>query len=161
VSAFPKKSPGKCFSGVIFFSGWIVFTFFSFDFFCALVKRLSVKGTQRRDNKYFDDKYFGRFVSCLFGAFLDKGSSKTRLKKIRGGPSVLWGASSPVRCARAGAERRGGGLCADPACEVILGKKKSRDRACTKFQTKQSTYVHCFLFSIWFLFFFCCPLPGP
>jgi hypothetical protein len=35
------------------FSGEILLTFFSFDFFVALVKRLSVRETQKRDKKCF------------------------------------------------------------------------------------------------------------
>jgi hypothetical protein len=42
LSAFPKKSPGNCFFGGDFFPEWHSFTFFSLDFFIALVKRLSV-----------------------------------------------------------------------------------------------------------------------
>jgi hypothetical protein len=48
-----KFTTGNIFSGEDFFSGWICLTFFSFDFFVALVKRLSVRGTQKRDEKCF------------------------------------------------------------------------------------------------------------
>jgi hypothetical protein len=40
------------FRGGIFFPGGF-FSFFSFDFFVALVKRLSVRGTQKRNKKCF------------------------------------------------------------------------------------------------------------
>jgi hypothetical protein len=45
LSTFPKKSPGN------FFLGDFFLTSFPFDFFVALVKRLSVRGTQKRDKK--------------------------------------------------------------------------------------------------------------
>jgi hypothetical protein len=52
----------------------------------ALVKRLSVRGTQKRDEKCFtgraSDFFPCRFFLLRFWAFLDKGNSKTRLKKI-------------------------------------------------------------------------------
>jgi hypothetical protein len=51
LSAFQKNSPGKYFfGGGIFFPGGF-FDFFSFEFFVALVKRLSVRETQKRDKK--------------------------------------------------------------------------------------------------------------
>jgi hypothetical protein len=51
LSTFQKKKPGKYFfRGKIFFLGDFS-TFFPFDFFVALVKRLSVRGTQKRDKK--------------------------------------------------------------------------------------------------------------
>jgi hypothetical protein len=53
LSTCQKKSPGKYFFKGGFFSGWIFPTSFSFDFFVALVKRLSVRGTQKRDKKCF------------------------------------------------------------------------------------------------------------
>ena len=50
-------SGGLFFSGGIFlgdfFSGGFFLTPFPFDFFVALVKRLSVRGTQKRDKKSF------------------------------------------------------------------------------------------------------------
>jgi hypothetical protein len=50
LSAFPKSSRGK-----YFFGGGVVwvdfFSLFFFRFFIALVKRLSVRGTQKRDQK--------------------------------------------------------------------------------------------------------------
>jgi hypothetical protein len=51
LSTFQKKSPGKYFFGRNFFSGCFFLTSFPFDFFVALVKRLSVRGTQKRDKK--------------------------------------------------------------------------------------------------------------
>jgi hypothetical protein len=48
LSTFLKSSPGKNFSGV-----GISFTFFLPNFFIALVKRLSVRGTQKHDYKIF------------------------------------------------------------------------------------------------------------
>jgi hypothetical protein len=58
---------------------------FPLDFFGALVKRLSVRGTQKRDKKSFTGRasnFFSpyRFFLVRFWAFLDKGkgNSKTR-----------------------------------------------------------------------------------
>jgi hypothetical protein len=53
LSAFPKNHRGNIFSGGEFFLGDFVLTPFPFDFFVALVKSLSVKGTQKRDKKSF------------------------------------------------------------------------------------------------------------
>jgi hypothetical protein len=52
LSAFQKKSPGD------FFAGCFVLTFFPFDFFVALGKRLSVRGTQKRDEKVLRGRAF-------------------------------------------------------------------------------------------------------
>jgi hypothetical protein len=67
-----KKSPGK-----YFFGGggnfWVIFlTSFPFDFFVALVERLSVRGTQKRDKKSFTGScvYFFSPVPIFFSAFL-------------------------------------------------------------------------------------------
>jgi hypothetical protein len=53
----------------------------------ALVKRLSVRGTQKRDKKSFTGRasiFFPLTIFLVrFWAFLDKGNSKTRLKKSR------------------------------------------------------------------------------
>jgi hypothetical protein len=54
LSTFQKNSPGKYFFGFRgVFSGVFFLTFFSFVFFVALVKRLSVRGTQKRGKKCF------------------------------------------------------------------------------------------------------------
>jgi hypothetical protein len=47
LNPFQKNQRGNIFSGGFFL------TSFSFDFFVALVKRLSVRGTQKRDKKSF------------------------------------------------------------------------------------------------------------
>jgi hypothetical protein len=47
-----KKTPGKYFFGRIVF-GCFVLTSFPFDFVVALVKRLSVRGTQKCDKFFF------------------------------------------------------------------------------------------------------------
>jgi hypothetical protein len=52
MSTFQKKNHrGNIFSGGNFFLGDFFLTPFPFDFFVALVKRLSVRGTQKRDKK--------------------------------------------------------------------------------------------------------------
>ena len=82
-----SKTREKNCTGEIFFAGGFS-TFFPFDFFVALVKRLSVRGTQKRDKKVLGGRasiFFPpyRFFLVRFWAFLDKGNSKTRLKKSR------------------------------------------------------------------------------
>jgi hypothetical protein len=47
-----KIHRGNIFRGGFFFPGGFL-TFFSFDFFVALLKHLSVRGTQKRDTKCF------------------------------------------------------------------------------------------------------------
>jgi hypothetical protein len=49
LSTFQKQLPGKYFFGGDFFSGEFFLTPFPFDFLVALVKHLSVRGTQKRD----------------------------------------------------------------------------------------------------------------
>jgi hypothetical protein len=87
LSAFQKNSPGKWFFG----GGDFFWTFFSIEFFVALVKRLSVREKKKnviknvlrgRASKFFP---LADFFNCglAFGAFLDKGNSEMRLKKSR------------------------------------------------------------------------------
>jgi hypothetical protein len=61
---FKKKSPGNIFS--IFFPGDLFLTSFSFVFFVALVKRLSVRGTQRRDEKVLRGRASNLFPFAVF-----------------------------------------------------------------------------------------------
>jgi hypothetical protein len=58
----------KYFFGGGIFSGFrvIFFNFFSFQFFVALVKRLSVRGTQRRDKKVLRGRASNFFPPCRF-----------------------------------------------------------------------------------------------
>jgi hypothetical protein len=83
MSTFQKKSPGKYFRGENLF--WVIFflTSLPFGFFVALVKRLSVRGTQKRDNKVLRGRASNSFPLTdfflgRFWAFLDEGNSKTR-----------------------------------------------------------------------------------
>ena len=74
---------GNIFSGGKLFVGDFFLTSFPFDFFVALVKRLSVRGFQRRDKKVLRGRASNFFPPCRFfllrfWAFLDKGNSKTR-----------------------------------------------------------------------------------
>jgi hypothetical protein len=89
MSTFQKKIAGEIFFRVEFFLGDFFLTPFPFDFFVALVKRLSVRGPLKNVIKKFygvvrliffplTDFFLGRFW-----AFLDEGNSKTRLKKTR------------------------------------------------------------------------------
>jgi hypothetical protein len=59
-----SKTREKNCTGEIFFAGGFS-TFFPFDFFVALVKRLSVRGTQKRDEKVSG----GRASIYLFNYF--------------------------------------------------------------------------------------------
>jgi hypothetical protein len=89
IECVSKRLAGEIFfRGEIFFPG-IFLTFFLSDFFVALVKRLSVRGTQKRDKKmccgvvrliFFPH---ADFLLLRFWAFRDKGNSKTRLKQTR------------------------------------------------------------------------------
>jgi hypothetical protein len=71
LSAFPRHPPaGK------YFFGWICLLLFPSIFFGALVKRLSVRGTQKRDHKFsraVRQKMFPPvdFLLLRFWAFLD------------------------------------------------------------------------------------------
>jgi hypothetical protein len=62
LSTLSKTSPGNLFSGDFFPGGFLLLPFLS-AFFVALVKRLSVRGTQKR-NVFF----YGvvRVISCRF-----------------------------------------------------------------------------------------------
>jgi hypothetical protein len=53
LSTFPKNSLGKYFFGGAFFFRGDFSPFFSFGFFVAMAKRLSVRETQKRDKKCF------------------------------------------------------------------------------------------------------------
>jgi hypothetical protein len=87
LSTFPKNHRGNIFEEeFVFRVDFFPHFFFNFDFFVALVKRLSVRGTQKRDKKCFAGLcvyifLLAGFVLLRFWAFLDQGNSKTQLKK--------------------------------------------------------------------------------
>jgi hypothetical protein len=82
LSTFHKNSPGKYFFGGGFFFRVDFLTFFPFDFFVALVKRLSVRETQKRDKKTFCEVVrlnfspLPIFFYCVFGHFSISGAQK-------------------------------------------------------------------------------------
>jgi hypothetical protein len=88
IECVSEKSTRKIFFwGVLFPGGF--FDFFSFDFFVALVKRLSVRETQKRDKQCFAGSGVVRlnssplpiFFYCVFGRFSIRGTQQ-RDKKI-------------------------------------------------------------------------------
>jgi hypothetical protein len=88
IVSFKKNHRGNIFSGGIFFLDDFFKLLFLSIFVVALVKRLSVRGTQKRDKKVLRGRasnFFPpyRFFLGRFWAFLDEGNSKTRLKKSR------------------------------------------------------------------------------
>jgi hypothetical protein len=79
-----NKDVSKTFTGEIFFrgrkkSGWMVFYFFSFEIFDALVKRLS-KGFSKKSTKQKKNGFFLDLCNHVLGRFSVRGVQKHFLK---------------------------------------------------------------------------------